>query len=1339
MSGVPSIFSRVLGIDAAQVAMLGGNERATDYAGLLRAKRGELIDALVRCEPIASRIDVPDKRGACTELVDMAIAATENHGQADKFALSWQMLVQQLQKIARADSTHLVMHYALAAVSPVLGSRVSAQALLGLDFLVSLGDLSRHRAAMVRNLASSAKTICAELAAMQARADWGDVDLAKLENLLTRMLDEWTSMRVTGALASELDFVRLFVDRVVSQVSAPPGLWEMLLAKLERLQSASSSRGHYCVLSGATECLLAAVPRFDFLRVFGDEFSRRFPKTTGVLHLLFAKMVLDARPASDLSVRFHQAINPASLVEAGFAPDVADAARTQVVEALRTRVERVQLDWMSNAWSWFALIGRLTGETTEMESESQQAVARLASQLVEGAGDEKSRMRLNRQLSALLREAVISAAIIEDPLNARLRFRSRVAPYLDLEHDANIWKKFRQVSAGLAQIEIRADGARQLHARSAPLLKSAADIAQDILRAAPIETTIAARLATDSPGFTRGDLDAMLLALTAGQRLYGDDAKTYCAKFLTSLLFWHGRPPEVSVLKDGYRQLLASIESRDDPAVAVLRDLSKQIPSCCVAVVLLPQISSIATTISSIGPLAYAKHAESVPSDVPSIGLKQSWELGVADNSFTLGRIAYLLSRGRSDITVDLMFWWSSVLAKQITKVPRPFMACNLKLMLQELLSRMTSDEAFIVFDAVSHLYASTFGVSLRSSSKKPNQYAPLLARGSGWIAAFGTAPAPPARVTKSAIDGIVEHAPQPLREFAELMVDALSKLGDQELAWSHQFPSLFSLMHHSTPSTVEGQWLAWQDQLIAKLPVSHAALGLQILREGHCALQDVALGRCLVDGASVIAEQLARTLYGDGKQGEVEPSITSALEAFVGRLGVILLSDPPSTAVLNIHRLVWCNAELLRIRDVASAYALWFGIEGILRPILGRAELAALNRLIAQCIAAGRLFANASEYVASNLMAEAAVFSESAEEEQQWRDTVIALIVSAATPDIAPVPGTMLLKRLALCSSVIGDKSAQEWGAIRNALDANMSAQLSEELRERMNARYGQITTTLMDLARFRDAGAIEAAYQWGAAFAGVARCQVLWRLQSFVAHADAQSVATTHSEAFADAITRIGVPSAELCAKLGNDLSALRQTPMPPQLRRRRLLGFSRIEIGEATARALDRVFWLLRIEMAFASQNAVAHAFEQLGGAHASAALAIQRESLIDLCESKAQVDLTEVQRAMLGTQVADVLNQLLAATLLFDRRQYSEQLLSKVMGTVSTERLTATRVWSQTVAALGGYLYKLPDNDMRGFLKASVFADQWPVVESSVKQLLTSAKFTNGSARADAKAA
>ncbi len=1332
MQSSVSIFGRVLGVESAQVTMLGGGQ-TVNYATLLRAKRADLIRALVRCEAISKRIQVPDKVGACTELVDMAISAADLSESGDQFTLSWLMIIQQLQKIAPVDATHLVMHYALAAVSHVIGSRATSQALLGLDFLVSLNDFSQHRAMMVSTSASSAKAVCAELAAMQGFAGWNTVDLVKLESVLARMLEEWTNMRVTGALASELDYVRLFVQRVVASVSAPPDFWEMLLAKLERHQSASSPRGHYCALSGATECLLAAVPRFDFLMLFCQEFARKFPGASSVLHLLAVKMVLDARPSASLSVRFHQAINPSSLAEAGFEPAAAEVARVQTVDALREQVERVQLDWMSGAWSWFALIGRLVGDTRVIEGEARQAIDRLASQLIEGAGNEQSRARLDRQLAALLREAVVSAAIIDDPVSARLRFRVRVVPYLDLDQDSSIWKKFRQISAGLAQIEVKTAAAKQLHSRSAPLLRTVSAIAHDLLsapRSAPFDDETLAAWAIDAAGATRGDIAAMLISIAAGHRLFGEEAATHCTRFLISLLFWHERAPQAPALRACYCQVLQHLEAHDAAAASVLQVVIERITSCCVAVRLPAEINAIAAAVSEVGPRAYQKHGGDFPQDIPAIGSEQAWQLGIADNTFNLGRISYLLSRGAPDMRHDLMFWWTSVVAKHITRVPRPFMACNLKLVLQELLARMSSDESFVVFEPLSSLYNATFGVTIRSSSSKHNLFSPLMMQGTGWQMAFGQPCALPSRSTKATIESLVACAPEPIRMLAADVIEDLLECGDQELVWCKHHPAIYALMHDTSAPSIEACWMEWQDQVIAKLPGSNAAWGLQILRDGHAVLQQVAFARRLASGGSDLAEAIANRLDGSRKNWLYEASEVQPVRVFLARLGVTLLSEPASVAALNVQRLLWCAAPVLRAESAVGARQLWLAVDETLRPLLDQVEQPALNRLTTQGLAAAGCLAGATEYVKAVLLADAASFSESYDEEQRWRETVGALIVAAGTPDCAPVSGTMLVRRLVFASNVIGGKSPKEWGEAKSALDASQMSLISDDIREQLDVRHSQIVSALMDLVRFREAGPVEAAHLWGAAFAGVPHCQSQWRLASVISHVETRSLSATHSEAFVNAITRTGIPDADFCSTVNSTLDKLKQVSIPIELKRRRLLGARIVELGANVSRSVTRAMWYLQTESLMASEGALAYCFEQMGGWHVAGELALRRSEILCIVDAKFQRDFSPQQAKFCNELLAPALSRMFEAVDLVESGgRYEQEValqLVEAQASIPVYRLVRL-VLFQTAAAQVGYLSMPVGSDARNFFRSKVFTSYWVQVERAVDHLLTSLKY------------
>lgn len=1328
MSVSPNHIEKMLRMDRRARSNLAGGELATDTTAFLRGKRDEIVAALLRYEPVLSRIEAPDKALACSQLVDLAIAANDQSNETEQFALPWVMVVQQLQKFSRAESVHALLSYALAAVAPVLGARMSTQAHLGLLCLSQLDAVGQLRSGMVRNSSACSVVVCEELRRIQTQQDWSGVDFSKLENLLASMLESWTNTRVNSPLAAELAYVRLFIERVVCVLEAPQSLWELLLAKLDRYQSANTEKIYFCALSSATECLLAAIPRFDFFRIAAAEYALQRGSSGVARDLLFIKLAFDARPAGELSIRFHRAIEPSALADADaeFANEMAANAGNKLIEVMRSRVERVQLDWLSEAWHWLTRLAQLSEEAASAELQTEQALTRLASQLVEAAGDAQSFTRLKVQLSALLREAVISAAIVTDPIRARERYRIRVAPFLDLERDPTVWRKFRQIGAGLGQLDISGTRAGDLQSRTTQVLAATAEIAKEILR----ERYLAAATPGEPPRVSRllseGDTDALGLAAVVGLRLHGENAVSFAASSFVALLASRRNVPPATALRDGLHRVSDATLQRDEAVSKVLRDLSDRAAICRAAAALPACINEIAADVSIAGASTYAKNGRSILIAGTSIPITNAWELGVADNTFTLSRVAFIAARGDNNVTADLSFWWSTVLAKRISRVPRDFMAHNLQILLLVLLTRFSTDEAFSIFRAVSSLYITTFGVKLRNNSPRPDLYAPLTVCGEGWLKAFGPMAAPTPQSISQAAENALNLAPEMLVELGEVAFESTARQGDQEWVWARLHPHFFALMEASSPATMEAEWLAWEDRVLTQLAVSQAAYALQILRDGHMTLQNIALGRCFILHEVPITDYLTAKLGGSvlpihaGGRTRHE-----AIKIFLLRIGATLLSEPTSLAYIAVARHMMAFARELALHDANSIERFWLAIDEGLRPLLGTAELAAFNRLLAQTLMTAEGMGDVLDFVGEALLGKEHFFCDASEEERLWREALGGLLVAAATPDFAPMSGQMLLRRVVLSANMVGGKSAQDWKQVKDVLDQRVGGALTERFRERFVARTGQATSALGDLARFADAGALESPHLWGAAFAGVADCQLLWRLASFVAQTESKVAANTHSEAFVDSITRTGVPTADICSRLATQLAALQRSPIPVEFKRKRLLlSATRYTLGEITARSVDRALWVFCISRTFYSDGAMMHGFEQLGGSHPSGANTAQVSNLAILLDPKVRADSGPGASIEILNEFVVPLERYLKGARLFGQRAHVESILTTVFDSEPQSAAQVAALWFHAASASAGYTYKLPDHDVGRFLRDIRFGSAWARADAALIDLLPS---------------
>ncbi|MGL4574123.1 MAG: hypothetical protein ACRCV9_04950 [Burkholderiaceae bacterium] len=1332
MNSRTSVFNLILGRDVARLAMLEGGERLQSRADSLRAKRDELIDALKSFEPFAERIKVAERRAACMQLVDMAISAAEAFDSADgsdRSMLTSISMMQQLQKITPGSGIELMTQYAFAACAPVVGARYASQAHVHLDQVNGLTLLSRNRTIVGAYHAAAAKAVCGELAAMnQNDSRWGTVDLSRVENALSQMLDEWSTMPVGSMVAAQLDFIRLFVQRVVGALDANVGFWEMLLLKLERYMARQGERLHYAPISTAIESLLAATPRFGFLRLFSEQFAVEFPNANALLHLLLVRMVLDARAKGNLTRRFGALVNPLALLEAGFQPDKAELASSRMKAVLRDKVERAQLDWMTDAWQSLIAIGQAVPDSAQLIKDARPAIERLASQLVEGVSDSAGRKRVIFQLEGLLTEALICGSVSQDPLEARARFRSTVAPYLDVERDPGIWKKHRQISAGLMQLEVESTAAQRLYAKAQTLLAEIANIVPDLLGISL--DWVGKTLAKDDkalPSHFLGDATCMVVTAIIARRLYGERGQPAIGRSLTQLLFAHNQRPNLANLRADFLALAVKLESSEAPReiVALLRGAVQRMPSYTSAVRLISEIDDIATAISESGPPRYAEHLRTNPADEPRGGSAKSWQLGVADNTFSMGRLAYLLMRGVDDVSNDLNFWWSIGVAKNITAVPRPFMAMNLKIMLQELVGRMPSDEAFTIFAPISSLYKSAFGVAIEDTGSNLALFAPARMRGAWWEAVFATSVTTSAvgRHYEAAEQLFEERAPALLHQVATGLVTSFSQLGDEELVWQRLMPAMFSAIEQFGAAQVERAWLEWIDRARSDLPLGAAAFWVHMLSNGLNLLRQVAFARQIAQRAAKFSADLQPRMASVWGSDQKANELIGAVAVMVSRLSVTLLSEPPSLATTNVlRRLILTGGPAF---DLTSEQwnRFWVAFDDTVRPKLDVCEQAGLNRWITQQLGSVQWLPEISKYVVATLLDPQPVFAESMQEESDWRECISSLLVSAATPDYLPVAGSMMVRRLLLSSPVLGNESAKSWNERRQALEQTYEESFSPSLREAMAASHGQLVAGLLDMGRIREAGALEPAHQWGVAFSSVQACQFSWQLSSFARQYDSEKFVATHDDTFAAMATRTQAPDARRCDYIASQVKAARTFACPAVLRRKKLFGSDEVKLEGAFSTQIPRMVWAASVRSALGGHRVREAIFEFTGAWHSESDLMRNLDNVNALFDPKfdssfSGTDSTLLQKTLLPAMPAIVASAKAFSERVSIARDAAKQAPAQTSGAMA---LVAYGITMQ-LCQLGSGLIDPPQERTVGeFLRVQLFANVRSVAEPLCKRL------------------
>jgi len=153
--------------------------------------------------------------------------------------------------------------------------------------------------------------------------------------------------------------------------------------------------------------------------------------------------------------------------------------------------------------------------------------------------------RLLLQLSGIFLECHYATLLTLDKIAAKGRVRQRLVCYLMHERDAVIWKKYKQISLTLSQIDIVEHSTLVNITQVRPLLQEVDAIFADQFRIAlawwPNELNLSS-FAHNSHGCRESDLVLLLTQLAVYKKLYGLRAINQLVKWLGDWLVLDQKP-----------------------------------------------------------------------------------------------------------------------------------------------------------------------------------------------------------------------------------------------------------------------------------------------------------------------------------------------------------------------------------------------------------------------------------------------------------------------------------------------------------------------------------------------------------------------------------------------------------------------------------------------------------------------------------------------------------------------------------------------------------------------------------------------------------------------------
>jgi len=603
-----------------------------------------------------------------------------------------------------------------------------------------------------------------------------DIDEAELR--LVQVLQDWAETEVNSQISSEIVFLDLFLRKLVAEFAANNRFWELLLLKLDRAISYQFPLGH--ALSNCIEVLIAAVPRFAFLRSFVCKINPLYQRLdTAAPAWLPIIMMLNARPEAAMWAAMLRSLNYYQLWEDAQQIDFS-GVHLESTQQLRQHWERAQVDWFAEAC--VTLDNWLYGVTAYQALQTLTDAAR--QRFAQALGDDA-----HQWLEVLLFEACLVASSTENVGQARDGWRYRLA---HLPQQPLFWKKARELGAFFQRLEISKADARlnqlldKIH-NFAPLIEEVATARQEI----PIT-------------LNHQQLDFIVTHLIYCRILFNPRQAILDLKHRFLQTFHDSI--------DGIELFQAFQNARHDLQTASLSPSFKesfsafgeQLSYLTAALTLSSQAQSVAQFV-----------VEQVCTECPDY-IKEIGETGqqfcIQDNAFTLQRAAWALATSL-DPKETLRWWWDISVGVYLVHRERAALAANLAGFLRGFQLQFSMPEAQIISKLIKDLYQEALGVSSDYRNRENISFQPL----------------PIHHATAQSIFTQPVDVPEFFKAFA------FTK--DEEAAWQNLMPLLQRDLQNKSLIDIEKTWkishnhLFW-DNLASRAPmyVRQISLGMKLI-----------------------------------------------------------------------------------------------------------------------------------------------------------------------------------------------------------------------------------------------------------------------------------------------------------------------------------------------------------------------------------------------------------------------------------------------------------------------------------------------------------------------------
>ncbi len=904
-------------------------------------------------------------------------------------------------------------------------------------------------------------------------------NLHRLEEDFAELLQQWAITR-GPRIAREVEFIYLFLGRLIARYPASQRFWVFILFKLDTILASYATNCTQHVLSDSIELLINGAHRFEFLRACVEKILPCYENIKApVGELLIVLILLQPQSHVRFYSRFLHAINCRTWLDnTSLLPDELQQIHRLAQEILRPGWERAHLDWLSEACESVDRLLAFTALTGQLLKVSENQRRHLGSIIAHNQTDKESAPLATSLLTALLQEACFSTAVTQHPQRAKDLYRFKVTLMLDPDTQANILKRNHDIAFGLEHLKVPMPELQALMAAVQPLLASLENVIQDNLI------------------FSKGWLSSarwfgLVLAISDGEHYHN-------TLYIASLVAMYRRlyNPAVALLEltARYTELLlrrSNVVNVDnillelsifqdylrDPDLETNNELIRTLRAFLPVITLATAAINLKSSANVIATDATNEVMSQHPEYARRIG-NRGIKLFARNNKLLLLRIAHIMGGAYRNGQEALLTWWDATIGAYLINRDKAALQANLKSLQRSLAANLHAREAKQVFDQVQDVYLETTGISLERDAAHDHEtlcFSNQPLDGARWQRLFSESR--PAMAYVSALQGAMEREGSfaglnsALIQQLHMFAQAFAQCGDEEAAWQQIQPAFNAALEQSDTEILEKQWRSLICQLPDALPGMQGAYWSEVLQHGLELLRQVGLGRKLEQNASELNQRIAAqlTLVTDAST-EHEQLCQRDMTLFLQHLAKVLRTQPPSLAVLNAGRyLVQCIAPFVEYAD-RSWHLVWLQLQEGMMPLLDRSEKLSLFRWIALLDGVSSHLRSTRRLGEMIFHSQEFFFAETQALENAWRDAIGGLLVAALSSDRASLPGEALIQRLVLSSPIFEAETPASWEARQAKLTDAFHRLLSAEMERLISVRHEQIISTLINLSHIEE-----------------------------------------------------------------------------------------------------------------------------------------------------------------------------------------------------------------------------------------------------------------------------